>query len=126
MTANVKKIMKIMVALMIIFLIVSATVSVFAAASGDTTKYDPGQWKSASGGKISDSEAKSWIASVMNIVAIAGSGIAVIALIVLGVKYMMGSVEEKAEYKKTMLPYVIGAVLVFGASAIVGFIAGSV
>ena len=62
----------------------------------------------------------------MNIVAIVGSGIAVIALIVLGIKYMMGSVEEKAEYKKTMMPYVIGALMVFGASAIVGFISAAI
>ena len=31
---------------------------------------------------------------------------------------MLGSVEQKAEYKKTMLPYVIGAALIFGASTI--------
>ena len=31
---------------------------------------------------------------------------------------MMGSAEEKAEYKKTLLPYVIGAALVFAASTI--------
>ncbi len=31
---------------------------------------------------------------------------------------MMGSVSEKAEYKKTLMPYVIGASLVFAASSI--------
>ena len=34
----------------------------------------------------------------------------------------MGSAEEKAEYKKTMLPYVIGAILVFAASNIAGLV----
>ena len=38
--------------------------------------------------------------------------------IIVGIKYMMGSASEKAEYKKTMIPYLIGAVLIFGASAI--------
>ncbi len=51
-----------------------------------------------------------------------GSIVAVAILVVLGVKYMMGSAEEKAEYKKTMIPYIIGAVLVFMASNIAGFI----
>ena len=37
---------------------------------------------------------------------------------------MMGSAEEKAEYKKTLMPYVIGAALVFAASAIAGIIFG--
>ena len=30
----------------------------------------------------------------------------------------MGSASEKAEYKKTMIPYLVGAILIFGASAI--------
>lgn len=47
-----------------------------------------------------------------------GNIIAVAILIVLGIKYMMGSAEEKAEYKKTMIPYVIGAVLIFAAANI--------
>ena len=43
---------------------------------------------------------------------------AVVVLLVLGIKYMMGSASEKAEYKKTMIPYLVGALLIFGASAI--------
>ena len=43
---------------------------------------------------------------------------AVIILMILGVKYMIGSAEEKAEYKKTMIPYLVGAVILFGASGI--------
>ena len=35
---------------------------------------------------------------------------------------MMGSAEEKAEYKKTLLPYIIGAAMVFGASVLTGVI----
>lgn len=49
-----------------------------------------------------------------------GSIVAVGILVVLGIKYMMGSAEEKAEYKKTMIPYLVGAVLVFAASNIAG------
>ena len=44
--------------------------------------------------------------------------VAVVVLLVLGIKYMMGSASEKAEYKKTMIPYLVGALLIFGASAI--------
>ena len=52
------------------------------------------------------------------IVATKNDAISIIAMIALGIKYMMGSVEEKAEYKKTLLPYFIGAAFVFGATAI--------
>ena len=59
---------------------------------------------------------------IITIVSTIGSIASVIVLIVLGVKYMMGSAEEKAEYKKTLLPYIIGAALVFAASAIAGVV----
>ena len=59
---------------------------------------------------------------VITIVSTIGSVASVIVLIVLGLKYMMGSAEEKAEYKKTLMPYVIGAGMVFAASAIAGVI----
>lgn len=56
--------------------------------------------------------------NIVSIVTTIGIIVAVIVLLVLGIKYMMGSAAEKAEYKKTMIPYLIGAVLIFGASAI--------
>ena len=61
---------------------------------------------------------------IITIVTTVGSVASVIVLVVLGLKYMMGSAEEKADYKKTLLPYVIGAVLVFAASTIAGVIFG--
>lgn len=50
---------------------------------------------------------------VITVVQTVGSIASVVWLIVIGIKYMTGSVEEKAEYKKTLVPYVIGAALVF-------------
>ena len=43
----------------------------------------------------------------------------VIFLLILGIKYMMGSASEKAEYKKTMIPYIVGAVLIFAGTSLV-------
>lgn len=60
-----------------------------------------------------------------NIVAIANyivSGIAVIVFLILGIKYMMGSVEEKAKYKETLVPYIIGAIAVFSITNILSII----
>ena len=59
---------------------------------------------------------------IITILSTVGSIASVIVLIILGIKYMMGSAEEKAEYKKTLMPYVIGAALVFAASAIAGIV----
>lgn len=55
---------------------------------------------------------------ILTYLSIVASAISIIAMIALGIKYMMGSVEEKAEYKKTLLPYFIGAAFVFGATVI--------
>ena len=60
--------------------------------------------------------------SLITIISTIGSIASVIVLVVLGIKYMMGSAEEKAEYKKTLLPYIIGAVLVFAASTVAGVV----
>ena len=59
---------------------------------------------------------------IITIITTIGSIMSVIVLIVIGIKYMMGSVEERAEYKNTMMPYIIGAALVFAASTIAGII----
>ena len=55
---------------------------------------------------------------IIGVITTVGVVVAVIVLLVLGIKYMMGSASERAEYKKTMIPYLVGAVLIFGASAI--------
>lgn len=55
---------------------------------------------------------------IIGIITTVGVVVAVVVLLILGIKYMMGSASEKAEYKKTMIPYLVGAILIFGASAI--------
>lgn len=59
---------------------------------------------------------------VLNIVQIVGVAVATIMLTVLGIKYVSASPNEKAEYKKGMTIYVIGAILLFGASIVIGII----
>ena len=46
----------------------------------------------------------------------------VVILVILGVKYMIGSVEQKAEYQKNFVPLIIGIVLVVGATSIASFL----
>lgn len=61
---------------------------------------------------------------LIGIITTVGVVAAVIILLVLGIKYMTGSASEKAEYKKTMIPYLVGAILIFGASAITKVVVG--
>lgn len=44
--------------------------------------------------------------------------VAVAIGVAIGIKFMMASVEEKAQIKEALLPYVVGCVVVFGAFGI--------
>lgn len=57
--------------------------------------------------------------NIVTIIQVVGIVIAVIVLLIIGIKYMMGSASEKAEYKKTMIPYIVGAVLIFAGTSLV-------
>lgn len=56
--------------------------------------------------------------NVLKIVQYVGSVISVIALMIIGIRYMMSSMEEKAALKGVLIYYIIGAVLVFATSNI--------
>lgn len=60
--------------------------------------------------------------NILGMIRVVGTIISVGVVMVLGVKYMMGSAEEKASYKKTMIPYLVGAVLLFAASNLAQYI----
>ena len=59
---------------------------------------------------------------IVGIIQTIGVVISVVGALLLGIKYMFGSVSERAEYKKTMVPYIVGLVLLFASSTIVGLI----
>ena len=56
--------------------------------------------------------------TILGVINVVGVVVSVVTLMVVGIKYMMGSVEEKAEYKKTMGMYLIGAFLVFSITTL--------
>ena len=51
-----------------------------------------------------------------------GVVLAVVLLGILGIKYMIGSAEEKADYKKSMIPYLVGAAVLFLAPTIANIV----
>lgn len=46
----------------------------------------------------------------------------VLILVILGIKYMTGTIQEKAEYKKTMIPYIVGAVFLGAGGVLIELI----
>ena len=103
-----KKLLKILPILMTVLMVLMAVAPVFA------DDFDPFSNINVSAPENAETF---WSVgnNVLGVIQIVGTVIAVGVLMVLGIKYMMGSAEEKAEYKKTMLPYIIGAVILFAA-----------
>ena len=81
-----------------------------------TTTIDPDDYKP--GDLVEDNTTINFGNKIIGAFQAIGSIVSVFALILIGIKYMMGSIEEKAEYKETMIYYIIGAILVFAISNI--------
>lgn len=109
------KVSKIIVAICVLLLVVSVAVSSYA------DPLTPDQIKAPDTVSGQDDIANIG-GQLLGIFQTVGAVVAVIILLVLGIKYMMGSAEEKADYKKSMIPYVIGAIIIFGAPAIANMV----
>ena len=95
-----------------------ALVAVMLICTLSTTLYALTPENITASSTAADNQIQSIGGKILSAVTTAGIVLSVIMLAVLGVKYMMGSAEEKAEYKKSMMPYLVGAVLIFAASTI--------
>lgn len=62
------------------------------------------------------------IGAGITIVQVVGSGVAIIMLVVLAIKYISAAPGDKAEIKKHAVVYVIGAIVLFAASGILGIV----
>lgn len=64
------------------------------------------------------------IGIIATIIQAIGIVLSVIVIVMLGIKYMTGSVAERADYKKAMLPFLVGAVLIAATGTIAKIISG--
>lgn len=103
----------------IMFLIIAIIMSVFNICFASSGKID------VTGVTIEQgytTEFKTLGESILGFVQVIGSAVSVIAMMIIGIKYMIGSVEEKAEKKKSFIYYLIGAFLVFSTVNIVSIV----
>lgn len=71
---------------------------------------------------IDASQLQSVSSNLFNIFVEVGVALAVIIGLVIGIKYMYSSVDQKAEIKKLLVPYLVGCVVIFGALGIWKFV----
>lgn len=86
----------------------------FVDVLDDVNLYKPGGLNKSDSNKF---EKK--VGPILGVITNIGMLLSIIMPAILGIKYMLGSLEEKAEYKKDMIPYLVGAVLLFGICLIV-------
>lgn len=110
-----KKTMKIISTILLTMMVITSIASV-ALAAADVPSVIDGVANAQTGdtSKLTEIGGK-----IVNIIQVAGIIIAIVVILVIGIKYMTGSVEQKAEYKKTMIPYIVGALLLFAGTTIV-------
>lgn len=109
---NKKIIISIALIIMIIFIL---TNNVFATFNPNDPKWNPNAYV-----KKGNFTAKA--GAILGWIQFFGILISVIVLAFIGLKYMLSSVEEKAEYKKTMIPYVVGCFMLMAISVIIEII----
>lgn len=112
------KTLKIMSVLVLITMVVMCLSNIVMAADSDLL--DP---KGVTATPTTASGSVSNIVSqVLGIVQVIAIGVAVIMLVVLAIKYISAAPSEKADIKKGLTVYIIGAILLFGASGILQII----
>ena len=108
-----------------ILTIILAIVTILMSTSVTSYSYSPSDVVSKNNTALKDMpqmELEKLGNNIIGIIQVIGIIISVMVLMILGIKYMMGSASERAEYKKTMIPYLVGAILIFAATTIANIV----
>ena len=111
---------KFIIILFILLTIASIPLQTFATVTDDAVKDgDSFIGNAKDSGEVFDmGELKNLSNDIYNMLLIMGIVIAVIVGSILGIKFMISSVEEQAKIKNVLIIYVIGCIVVFGAFTI--------
>ena len=90
----------------------------FGYGSGEDPLENPDKYKPGTAASSDIKTVTDKIGPIFGIITTIGIVSGVLILIIIGIKYIIGSVEEKAEYKKTMIPYLVGAIMLIGIPSI--------
>lgn len=104
---------KIIFIALIIFLIFPLT----CIASFNTGYYNPGTLEKEEAGSLFQI-GEMVMGTMQNIAVI----VAVITLALIGLRYMFGSLEKKAEYKQLIMPWLVGAIIILTITSILDII----
>jgi len=118
-----KKSLKIVSIMMMAIMMIMVATPVFAA--NETLKGSEsviGALDSKADDQSAPSELTDLAGTILGFLRNASYIIGALVLVIIGIKYMMGSLEEKADYKKSMIPLVVGIIVVVSATTIAKFL----
>lgn len=101
--------------LVILILVITGFFSVsFAAASSN---FNFAAFDGEGNTKVNAATEKT-MGTAVSVIRIVATGISIIMLSYIGIKYMMAAPQEKADFKKSISIYVLGAILIFASGNI--------
>lgn len=117
MKMNMKNITKFLSIILISVFVMSLSTNVFAGAFLNASEFDNID-KATNVTNMVTNAAE----TTVSVLRIAGVTIAVVMLLAVAMKYMMSSAGDRADIKKHAIAYVVGAVVLFGATNIIAAI----
>lgn len=114
---KLNNLIKYVVIILAILMILSCIVPnfIYATSWTDTTQF------TSSDTGLNDS-IRNIIGAILNVTRIIATGVAIIMLTVLAMKYMMSAPNDRADIKKHAVVYIVGAVILFAGTGILTII----
>ena len=105
-----------------IIMLIIITVSSFMATISYADLIDPNDYNPNNGNAEAPEKFTNMVGTIATTIQMIGVVLSVIVIGLLGIKYMTGSVEERADYKKTMIPFLVGTFLIVAVGTVLRII----
>lgn len=116
---------KVLIKLCSILLITALFISImlnFESLATEDSRFNFNNITNKEGSQTLNTQLESSLGTVLVIARYVTTTIAIIILIIIAMKYMISAPGERADIKKHAIPYVIGVIILFGATGIITII----
>ena len=116
------KVFKKLLIILMITLLCCTFVATYVSAEGETATWDSVSQFNDRNDTNLDNSTRNIVGAIVSVVRIVGTGIALIMIAFVAMKYMSAAPGDRAEIKKHAVIYVVGAIVLFGGAQLIGII----
>ena len=116
------KVFKLLLIILMITLLCCTFVATYVSAEGETATWDSVSQFNDRNDTNLDNSTRNIVGAIVSVVRIVGTGIALIMIAFVAMKYMSAAPGDRAEIKKHAVIYVVGAIVLFGGAQLIGII----